>query len=151
MHGGPCHIDTFHDKPSMYGMDGRTVDVRTFGRGGHRSQGRIVEPRWKSRQYSECGKRVSDLFPNLVEKVDDIAFVHSMTADSPIHGSAMLMMNSGRVLSGHPCPRSWVNYGPGRVNEKLPGFVVMLAPAVARSAVHATGAVVICQPPVSPR
>ena len=29
--------------------------------------------------------------------VDDIAFLHSMTADSPIHGSAMLMMNSGSI------------------------------------------------------
>ncbi|MFM7862925.1 MAG: DUF1501 domain-containing protein, partial [Planctomycetaceae bacterium] len=65
---------------------------------------------------------------SLAQKVDDIAFIHSMTADSPIHGSAMLMMNSGRVLSGHPCLGSWVNYGLGSVNENLPGFVVMLDP-----------------------
>src|SRR3989442_10672029 len=57
-----------------------------------------------------------------------MAFIHSMTADSPIHGSAMLMMNSGRILSGHPCLGSWVNYGLGSVNENLPGFVVMLDP-----------------------
>ncbi|MFN5908681.1 MAG: DUF1501 domain-containing protein, partial [Planctomyces sp.] len=93
-----------------------------------RNQGRIVEPRWKFRQYGECGKWVSDLFPHLAQKVDDIAFIHSMTADSPIHGSAMLMMNSGRILSGHPCLGSWVNYGLGSVNENLPGFVVMLDP-----------------------
>ena len=46
---------------------------------------------------------VSDLFPHVGSCVDDIAFLHSPTADSPIHGSAMLMMNSGRILSGHPC------------------------------------------------
>jgi hypothetical protein len=40
----------------------------------------------------------------------------------------MLMMNSGRVQSGHPCLGSWVNYGLGSVNENLPGFVVMLDP-----------------------
>jgi uncharacterized protein (DUF1501 family) len=51
-----------------------------------------------------------------------------MTADSPIHGSAMLMMNSGKVTSGSPCLGSWVNYGLGSVNENLPGFVVMLDP-----------------------
>lgn len=128
MYGGPSQIDTFDYKPSMYGMDGRTVDVKTFGRGGHRNQGRIVEPRWKFKQYGQCGKWVSDLFPHLAEKVDDIGFIHSMTADSPIHGSAMLMMNSGRILSGHPCLGSWVNYGLGSVNENLPGFVVMLDP-----------------------
>jgi uncharacterized protein (DUF1501 family) len=52
-----------------------------------------------------------------------------MTADSPIHGSAMLMMNSGKVLSGSPALGSWVNYGLGSENENLPGFVVMLDPS----------------------
>ena len=60
--------------------------------------------------------------------MDDIAFIHSMTADSPIHGSAMLQMNTGKILSGSPCLGSWVNYGLGSVNQNLPGFVVMLDP-----------------------
>src|SRR5436305_11034838 len=38
----------------------------------------------------------------------------------------MLMMNCGRILSGHPALGSWVNYGLGSVNEDMPGFVVML-------------------------
>ena len=49
-----------------------------------------------------------------------------MKAESPIHGSAMLMMNAGNLLSGHPSLGSWVNYGLGSVNENLPGYVVML-------------------------
>jgi hypothetical protein len=112
----------------MYGRDNQTVQVKTFGRGGHKNQGRIVEPRWKFKPYGQCGKPVSDLFPHLAQRVDDIAFLHSMTADSPIHGSAMLMMNSGRILSGSPCIGSWLNYGLGTFNENLPGFVVMLDP-----------------------
>ena len=128
MYGGPSHIDTFDYKPSMVGMDGKSVEVKTFGRGGHKNEGRIVEPRWKFKQYGECGKWVSDLFPNVATCVDDIAFLHSMTADSPIHGSAMLMMNSGKILSGSPAIGSWVNYGLGTENENLPGFVVMLDP-----------------------
>jgi hypothetical protein len=128
MYGGPSHIDTFDYKPAMKGMDNKTVQVKTFGRGGHRNEGRIVEPRWNFKQYGESGQWVSDLFPNLATCVDDIAFLKSMTADSPIHGSAMLMMNSGRILSGSPCLGSWVNYGLGSVNENLPGFVVMLDP-----------------------
>lgn len=128
MYGGPSHIDTFDYKPAMKGRDNQTVDVKTFGRGGHKNQGRIVEPRWNFKQYGECGHWVSDLFPHLATCVDDIAFLHSMTADSPIHGSAMLMMNSGKILSGSPCLGSWINYGLGSVNENLPGFVVMLDP-----------------------
>lgn len=128
MYGGPSQIDTFDYKPSMYGMDGKTINVATFGRGGHKNQGRIVEPKWKFKQYGQCGKWVSDLFPNLATCVDDISFIHSMTADSPIHGSAMLQMNSGKILSGSPCIGSWTNYGLGTVNQNLPGFVVMLDP-----------------------
>ncbi|MEL6106416.1 MAG: DUF1501 domain-containing protein [Planctomycetota bacterium] len=128
MYGGPSHIDTFDYKPTMTGMDGKTVDVKTFGRGGHRKGGRIVEPRWTFSQHGQCGKWVSTLFPNVAKHVDDIAFLHSMTADSPIHGSAMLMMNSGRILSGNPAMGSWVTYGLGSENENLPGYVVMLDP-----------------------
>ncbi|MCA9081072.1 MAG: DUF1501 domain-containing protein [Planctomycetaceae bacterium] len=128
MYGGPSHMDTFDYKPEMIGRDNQVVEVKTFGRGGHRNQGRIVEPRWKFQQYGECGKWVSDLFPHTAQHVDDIAFLHSMTAESPIHGSALLMMNSGRVLSGFPCLGSWINYGLGSENENLPGFVVMLDP-----------------------
>lgn len=126
MYGGPSHIDTFDYKPSMVGMDGKTIAVKTFGRGGKKNEGRIVEPKWKFKQYGECGKYVSDLFPHVGSCVDDIAFIHSMTADSPIHGSALLMMNSGSLISGRPSLGSWVNYGLGSVNENLPGYVVML-------------------------
>src|SRR5205085_5280605 len=73
-------------------------------------------------------KWVSDRYPQLATCVDDIAFIHSMTADSPIHGSAMLQMNTGKILSGSQCLGSWVNYGLGSVNQSLPGFVVMLDP-----------------------
>jgi hypothetical protein len=128
MYGGPSHIDTFDYKPAMVGMDGKTVQVKTFGRGGHKNAGRIVEPRWSFKQYGRCGKWVSELFPHLARHVDDLAFVHSMTADSPIHGSAMLQMNSGKIQSGSPALGSWVNYGLGSTNEDLPGFVVMLDP-----------------------
>src|SRR6516164_978217 len=126
MYGGPSQVDTFDYKPGMYRLDGRTVNVRTFGRGGHRNQGRVVGPKWNFKQYGQCGKYISDLFPHVGECADEIAFIHSLYAESPIHGSAMLMMNSGRILSGHPCLGSWVTYGLGSENENLPGFVVML-------------------------
>jgi hypothetical protein len=86
----------------------------------------VVGPKWSFNQYGQSGKWVSDLFPNVAKHVDDISFIHSMTADSPIHGSAMLMMNSGSLISGRPSLGSWVNYGLGSINENLPGHVVML-------------------------
>lgn len=126
MYGGPSHVDTFDHKPELYKLDGKTIPVKTFGRGGKKDGGRVVGPKWKFKNYGKSGKLVSDLFPHVGQRVDDIAFVHSMYAESPIHGSGLLMMNSGRLLSGSPCLGSWVTYGLGSENENLPGFVVML-------------------------
>lgn len=126
MYGGPSHMDTFEYKPKLYPLDGKTIDVKTFGRGGKRSKGRVVGPKWKFNQYGQSGKQVSTLFPHLAQHVDDMSFIHSMTAESPIHGSAMLNMNCGSVISGKPSLGSWVNYGLGSVNQDLPGYVVML-------------------------
>lgn len=126
MYGGPSHVDTFDYKPELYKNDGKTIQVKTHGRGGHKNEGRIVGPKWDFAQHGESGAWVSDLFPHLATCVDDIAFLKSMTADSPIHGSAMLMMNSGKLVSGTPSLGSWLNYGLGSENENLPGYVVML-------------------------
>ena len=125
-YGGPSQVDTFDHKPELYKLDGKTIPVKTFGRGGHKNVGRVVGPKWQFKPYGKCGKLVSDLFPHVGTCVDDIAFVHSLYAESPIHGSALLMMNSGRLLSGHPSLGGWVTYGLGSVNENLPGYVVML-------------------------
>jgi len=126
MYGGPSQVDTFDYKPLLFKLDGQTIDVKTHGRGGKKNQGRVVGPSWNFKQYGKSGAYVSDLFPHLSKHVDDMAFIKSMTVDSPIHGSAMLQMNSGQILSGHPSLGSWLNYGLGTVNENLPGYVVML-------------------------
>lgn len=129
MYGGPSHVDTFDYKPDLYPLDGKTIQVKTRGRGGAKNQGRVVGPKWSFKPYGQCGKYVSELFPSLGQHVDKMCFVHSMYAESPVHGSAMLMMNSGQLLSGRPSMGSWVTYGLGTSNPNLPGYVVMLDPS----------------------
>ena len=60
MYGGPSHIDTFDYKPAMVGMDGKTVEVKTFGRqfrtmsrlrGSRRILGVVVVERVKARTF----------------------------------------------------------------------------------------------------
>jgi len=126
MYGGPSQVDTFDYKPELYRQDGKSIDVPTFGRQGKRKGGRVVGPKWRFRPYGECGKYVSDLFPHLGQQVDKLAFLHGMHAESPIHGSGLLNMNTGRLLSGHPSLGAWVQYGLGSENPNLPGYVVML-------------------------
>src|SRR3954470_18079263 len=82
MYGGPSHVDTFDYKPQLYPLDGKTIQLKTFGRGGHKNEGRVVGPKWKFKQYGQCGKYISDLFPYIGQCADDVAFLHSMTADS---------------------------------------------------------------------
>jgi hypothetical protein len=72
-----------------------------------------MEPRWKFKPYGKCGKHVSDLYPHVGECVDDIAFIHSCYSDAPVHGSAMIQMNTGKILSGSPSLGSWVRFGLG--------------------------------------
>ena len=49
MYGGPSHVDTFDYKPELYPLDGKTIAVKTFGRGGKKNEGRIVGPKWSFR------------------------------------------------------------------------------------------------------
>ena len=42
-------------------LNDKTVEVKTKGRGGERSQGRIVGPKWNFNQYGESGQWVSGL------------------------------------------------------------------------------------------
>ena len=56
MYGGPSQVDTFDYKPKLYELDGKTIAVKTFGRGGKKNEGRVVGPKWKFKQYGQCGK-----------------------------------------------------------------------------------------------
>ncbi len=126
MYGGPSQLDTFDYKPKLVGRDGQTITVRSFRENNVARQNKLMEPRWKFKPYGKSGKYVSDLYPNVGQCVDDIAFIHSMYSDAPVHGSAMIQMNTGKVLTGSPSLGSWVNYGLGSVNQDLPGYVVMM-------------------------
>ena len=46
MYGGPSHVDTFDYKPNLYPLDGKTIQVKTKGRGGSKNEGRVVGPKW---------------------------------------------------------------------------------------------------------
>src|SRR5262249_55136223 len=78
MYGGPSQVDTFDYKPELVKLDGKTIPVKTFGRSGQKNEGRIVGPKFGFKQYGQCGKHVSDLFPHVGPCVDDIAFIHSV-------------------------------------------------------------------------
>src|SRR5262249_45172707 len=71
MYGGPSQVDTFDEKPELARLDGKSIKVKTFGRGGHKNEGRVVGPKFEFANYGKCGKRVSSIFPNVGSCADD--------------------------------------------------------------------------------
>jgi hypothetical protein len=126
MFGGPSQVDLFDYKPELQKRDGQTID-NEFRRG-TKTQAVLQASRRTFAQHGESGLWCSDAFPNLAQHVDKMAIVKSLTSDSFAHGSALLQVNCGRILQGHPSLGSWITYGLGTESNNLPGYVIMLDP-----------------------
>ena len=126
MFGGPSQVDLFDYKPELQKRDGQSIQ-NEFRRGS-KTQAVLQASRRNFAQHGNSGLWCSDAFPNIAKHMDKLAMVKSLTSDSFAHGSALLQINCGRILQGHPSLGSWINYGLGSENQNLPGFVVMLDP-----------------------
>lgn len=124
MPGGPSQVDTFDYKPAIAEHAGKrpeSVDRKSL----RNTKNGLMPSPFGFKQYGQCGKWVSDIFPKVAECVDDICFIHSMHTDIPEHAGAILMMNLGSLQPNRPSLGSWLVYGLGSENEDLPGFIAM--------------------------
>src|SRR4051794_18376466 len=126
MYGGPSSMDTWDYKPELQKRDGQSVDIE-IRRGSIQKQ-KLLASKRTFKQYGEAGLWGSDAFEHINQHLDKLAIIKSLYADTFAHGSAMIQMNSGRIIQGHPSIGSWLNYGLGSENANLPGYVVMLDP-----------------------
>jgi hypothetical protein len=128
MSGAASQCDTFDYKPELIRRHGAPFDpgekVELF----QSEPGNWMKSPWDWKQHGQCGKWVSGLAPHLASCVDEMAFIHSMTSTSNIHGPATYMQNSGFVFPGFPHMGAWISYGLGSLNENLPVFVVLPDP-----------------------
>jgi uncharacterized protein (DUF1501 family) len=123
MTGGISQIDTFDYKPALEKYAGQVLggDVRVHdGR-----PGPVMPSIFKFKQYGQSGKYVSEIFPNLGAKVDELAFMHSVWGRSDDHVQSTLEMQTGQLRMGFPSMGAWITYGLGSENANLPGFVVL--------------------------
>ncbi|HET6574673.1 MAG TPA: DUF1501 domain-containing protein [Fimbriiglobus sp.] len=120
--GGVSHMDTFDPKPKLIAADGKTVGV---GGGLSLSKTPLVKPMWKFKPGGKCGTMVSDLFPHLRDRMDDVCLIRSMSSDNNEHFQATLAIHTGSFFFTRPSLGSWVSYGLGTVNQNLPSFVVI--------------------------
>jgi hypothetical protein len=124
MPGGPSQVDTFDYKPMLAKHAGERpsiVDRKTLR---NTKLGLMPSP-FGFKRYGECGKMVSDIFPETAQCVDDISFIHSMHTNIPEHAGGILMTNLGALQANRPSMGSWLTYGLGADTDNLPGFVAM--------------------------
>jgi hypothetical protein len=72
---------------------------------------------------------MSDWFPHLATRVDDLAIVRSMWTTDNDHG-AQLQFHTGRHAIEGPFPTigSWAHWGLGSLNDNLPSYCVLGTP-----------------------
>lgn len=123
--GAVSQIDTFEYKPELIRRHGQPLPgneaLITF-QGGN---GTLMQSPWGWKQQGKSGKWISELLPYLGECVDDIAFIHSLSAKSNTHGPAMLQMNTGFITEGFPSIGAWTTFALGTEAQNLPAFVAI--------------------------
>jgi hypothetical protein len=127
MYGGVSQVDTWDPKPELSKHSGKpmpNLDRDPLFK--VRKPGTLLGSSRTFAKHGQSGIEVSDFFPHLARRVDDLAVIRGTYADSFAHGSGLLQMNTGYLRQGYPCLGSWVSYGLGTVNQNLPAFVVLL-------------------------
>jgi len=134
MKGGPSHLDTFDPKPLLTRDHGKPCPIAK-PRVQFAPTGNLLKSPWSFQQYGESGNWVSELFPHLAQKIDDLCLVQSVHGTNPAHGGAVLKVHTGSDAFVRPSIGSWVSYGLGTENANLPAFVT-ICPTLAHGGIN---------------
>ena len=123
MSGAASQCDLSDYKPLLIERNGEDwnpgEEVELF----QSAPGHVMRSPWQWTRNGECGKWMSSLAPRLAECVDDIAFIHSMTSRSNVHGPATFLESTGFLLPGFPSMGAWISHALGSENDDLPTYV----------------------------
>jgi hypothetical protein len=124
MHGGPSQVDTFDYKPKLAADHGKPLPFPK-PRVVSSATGNLLKSPFAFKQYGQSGAWVSELFPNIATRVDDLCFIKSMHGSNSRHGGALLELHTGSDTFVRPSMGSWVAYGLGTENRDLPGYITI--------------------------
>ena len=146
--GGYSHIETFDPKPALNEHAGKTFDKtpleNPLASPKHHARFRSVSAEsvnvrdvyptiypmqvgWKN--YGECGIGITDWWPHLAQRADDIAWVRNMwTTDNDHWAENQIHTGRHRLDETQPSLGAWVHYGLGSLNDNLPSFVTVGVP-----------------------
>jgi len=123
LNGGLSHVDSFDPKPLLAKYNGKPSPIGNPKT--ERKTGNIMASPFEFQPMGQSGIPVSSLFPRFGKLIDEVTVIRSMHTDIPNHPPSILMMNCGRNVPGTPSFGSWITYGLGTENQKLPGYVVL--------------------------
>ncbi len=145
--GGLSHLESFDPKPALNQYAGMSIDETPFGDrvlNKDKISEILLDPSKQKREvykkllplqvgYQQCGQsglEISDWFPGLQQRADDLCLIRGMWTIDNNHG-AQLTYHTGRKITegAHPTVGSWVSYGLGTANRNLPEFVVLGNPS----------------------
>jgi hypothetical protein len=124
MDGGPSQVDTFDPKPRLERENGEPIGMK-IPNTQFDNVGTVLRSPWKFKQYGESGIPVSELFPHVAERVDDLTIVRSMVSQFSEHTQANYFLHTGFSQQGRPSMGAWTTYGLGSECRDLPGFVAL--------------------------
>jgi Protein of unknown function (DUF1501) len=126
MNGGPSQMDLFDPKPELDKHHGEAYFDKIAGEVENiKDAGAIMRSPFKFARHGACGMWVSDALPHTARHVDDLALVRSLFTTNITHEPALYLIQTGRMISGHPTLGSWVVYGLGSESQNLPAYVVL--------------------------
>jgi len=131
MNGAPSQLESFDYKPKLNDLfdDDLPDSVRMGQRITTMTSGQarlpIAPSIFKFNRHGDSGAWVSELLPYTAKVVDDLAIIRTVNTEAINHDPACTFVFSGAQQPGRPSIGAWVSYGLGKMNENLPGFVVL--------------------------
>ena len=124
MDGGVSQVDTFDPKPRLTREDGKPFGLRMEPTQFEDNGATLGSP-WAFRPRGQSGLPVSELFPQVGSRADDLCVIRSMVSRFSEHNAANYFLHSGSGMAGRPSMGAWTTYGLGSENRDLPGYVVL--------------------------
>jgi hypothetical protein len=117
MEGATSQVDTWEYKPKLQAADGKV------GPGG----GILTASKFQFARHGETGTWVSELYPQLAKKVDQLCFIRGLHTDTPAHPQAVVQLHTGAMNATltRPSMGAWLLYGLGSENQDLPGYITI--------------------------
>ena len=124
MSGGVSHVDSFDPKPLLKQRHGQPMPV-ALERTQFDNNGNIMATPWEIGKYGQSGIEMTNMFPKIAARADDLAIIRSMTAKFSEHAQGNFFMHTGFPFLGYPSAGAWVSHGCGTLNPNLPSYIVL--------------------------